>query len=214
MKTPVPQFASGVRYTAVRAVKCCAISRRRSHSALILEILAISEREEATAPTHVVPVTSLAPPHFLNRSQLTPYQFNFVELLPELLPPCSHGGPIEAGLDTFKVGPNCCSFRRVHTAAPLKLGPAPFGQVQLSPFRRVHTAAPLKLPSLQVEAAAVGALPPCSHGGPIEAFQRGARELRFTTFRRVHTAAPLKLMCCLWVIRPWFPSAVFTRRPH
>lgn len=96
MKTPVPQFASGVRYSDVRAVQCCAPPRRRSHFARILEILAISNGANASASTgfarHDEPSLSL----FLTLSQCTPYQCNFVEVPLDVLPPCSHGGPIEA----------------------------------------------------------------------------------------------------------------------
>ena len=96
MKTLVPQFASGVRYTGVRAVQCCAPPRRRSHFARILEILAFSKRPDAPAPTLFALLENPMSSHFRNRSQLTPYQRNFVEVLLDSLPPCSHGGPIEA----------------------------------------------------------------------------------------------------------------------
>src|SRR5882724_4379476 len=61
------------------------------------------------------------------------------------LPPCSHGGPIEAELTVPSMGLVVTSFRRVHTAAPLKRPAFMLFFVQEGkPFRRVHTAAPLK----------------------------------------------------------------------
>lgn len=97
MKTPVPQFASGVRYSGVRAVQCCAPPRRRSHFARILEILALSERANGATPARFALLDNPTPSHFHSLSQLTPYQPNFVEVLLDALPPCSHGGPIGPG---------------------------------------------------------------------------------------------------------------------
>ena len=106
MKTLVPEFVSGVGCPDVRAVQCCVTPRRRSHFARILEIFAISKRTNSTIPTWFASLTKLNCSHFRNRSQLTPYQRNIVQVLLDALPPCSHGGPIEArAVGGVKVAP-------------------------------------------------------------------------------------------------------------
>ena len=133
------------------------------------------------------------------------------------LPPCSHGGPIEAVMPARLRPPVVSSFRRVHTAAPLKrrvvrlvsreglrLPPCSHGgPIEASSLRR-RTSSGGSLPPCShggpIEARSTtntrqdaSPLPPCSHGGPIEATKAAHRLARQNTaFRRVHTAAPLK----------------------
>src|SRR5690606_8199153 len=112
----------------------------------------------------------------------------------EAIPPSELGGSIEAP----NIGPKpswMAAFRRVNSAAPLKLvGRSCVGSATPSAFRRVNSAAPLKpLPKFNGYAY-LHYIPPSELGGSIEAASSAcARPERASAFRRVNSAAPLKL---------------------
>src|SRR5690606_19679902 len=86
------------------------------------------------------------------------------------IPPSELGGSIEAPAACTSSSGVLGAFRRVNSAAPLKLSQRYASSVEQSAFRRVNSAAPLK---------------PCIDG---------IRDLEGRAFRRVNSAAPLKLL--------------------
>lgn len=109
MKTPVHQLASGVACYRLRAPRCDATPRRRSHFSPILENPGISSKRSAVqghAPTaqadHQTPLPA-------SLSQPIPHLHDFIQVLQGGFPPCSHGGPVEGV---------CCSMVSLCQLAP------------------------------------------------------------------------------------------------
>jgi len=122
---------------------------------------------------------------------LKPKADTWLKAFSGLIPPCSRGGPIEAGEAWFAPAgtnshiPPCSRGGPIEAHSPQ----APFGPARdIPPCSR---GGPIEAHSAQAPFGPVRDIPPCSRGGPIEALPR----------RRT-----IALSMC--------HSAVFTRRPH